>query len=910
MSADQGPRIPGIQPAFHHPSQSVQREVEDEFDFHIEMRAGELIAEGWRPEAARAEAIRLFGDMDDARAYCRQLSERRERRIMRLELLDAVRHDLTFAARSLRRAPGFTLAAVITLALGIGANITMFGIVDRLLLRPPAHVSAPDLVRRLYFTQWSNAEESTDASIGYPAYVALAESMRPVAMVAAYTTMETIIGEPGEGRREEVVLATASYLPALGVRPALGRFFTPEEDAPPIGATVAVISHSLWTEAYGGDSAAVGRTVTLGGKRYRIIGVTPAGFTGADPQRIAAWIPVSAVGGEIVGQYVTAPWHEAKNIGWLRGIARVRSEAAIPEGERLATAGYRRFLETRWSATRVDSTRARATLEPLLLERGPDQTPSARIAVWLAAMSLLVVLIACANVANLLLARALGRRREIAVRMALGAGRTRLVSQLLTEGMLIALLGGGAALLVAHSGGRLVSDILLPGVEWGGAIFDGRMLAATAVAVIGTGLLIGLVPALQASDMNLAGSLKTGAREGGGRRSVTRASLVVVQAALSLVLLVGAGLFLRSLHKARSVDLGFVADRVLAVNLDMTGAGYSNDEAMALYEQLHARVDGLPGVEHASLAFTEPFATNITYDISIPGRDSIVLPPSGPPRVNAVTPEFFATMGTRLIAGRGFTSTDRRGAPMVGIISETMARLLWPGRSALGERVCISELQAKPCFEIIGVAQDARWQTLGEEPGMQMYFPLSQNPATIPLRVLHLRIAGDPAPVIRRVQDLVRQVAPRVLFADVEPLAENLEPEMRPWRVGATVFTLFGALALVLAGLGLYSVIAYDVAQRTREMAVRIALGARAADVLRLIVTQGVRLAGIGIVIGVMIALGAASWVGPLLFDTTPRDPLVLGVVGATLFTVAVAASLIPAWRATRVAPGAALRVE
>jgi predicted permease len=341
----------------------------------------------------------------------------------------------------------------------------------------------------------------------------------------------------------------------------------------------------------------------------------------------------------------------------------------------------------------------------------------------------------------------------------------------------------------------------------------------------------------------------------------------------------------------------------------VTGAGYTTTESLALYEQLYQRLGQLPGVERAAVAFTEPFATTITYDIRIPGRDSVVLPPSGPPRMNAVTPEYFATMGTRLISGRGFAADDRRGAPPVAVVNETMARTLWPGQSALGQRLCI-ELEAKPCFDIVGVAHDARWSSLRDELPMQMYFPLAQNPSQVPLRVIHLRINGDPAPIIRAVRSEIRTMAPRVLFAHVDLLADNLEPEMRPWRLGATVFTLFGGLALVLAGLGLYSVIAYDVAQRTREMAVRIALGAQAAQVLRLIVNQGMRLAGIGIIAGGVIALGAAGWVGPLLFQTTAHDPVVLGTVAVTLFGVAVVASLVPAWRATRVAPGAALRAE
>ena len=903
-------RIRGIRHAFHEPGRPADLEVDDEFAFHLDMRTRELIADGWTPDAARREALRLFGDLDDARSYCRELTERRERHMMRIQRLDGLRQDLAFALRSLRRAPGFTLAAVLTLALGVGANITMFGIVDRLLLRPPAHVGAPELVRRLYFTTTPAGEQLTTANMSYPQYVALGESLAPLGTVAAFYSTEMVLGESEAARRGRVTLATSSYFPSLGVRPQLGRFFRPEEDTPPSGTRVAVLGHRLWMTEYAGDRAVLGRTLTVAGQRFTIIGVAPAGFTGVESQRVDAWLPVSAVGGEIVGRFTDDPWHRARNVGWLRGIARVRSEDAMARAEQMASAGFRRALEARWSPARVDSLRPMVTLEPLLLERGPDSTPAARIAVWLAGMSLLVLLIACANVANLLLARALRRRREIAVRIALGAGRARLITQLLTEGMVIAVLGGAAALFVAHTGGEIVRDILIPGVEWGGSLFDPRTLALAGAVVIGTGLLIGIVPALQVSDLSLVASLKAGARDGGGRRSITRTGLVVVQAALSLILLVGAGLFLRSLHNARSVELGFAADRVLTVRLDMAGAGYSNEEAMAVYDRIHERVARLPGVEHASLAFTEPFETTINYGISIPGRDSVELPPSGPPSVNAVTPGFFATMGTRVVAGRAFTDDDRRGAPLVTVVNETMARTLWRGGSPLGARVCIDEEHTKPCHEIVGVAEDARWASLRDDPPMQMYFPLEQNPSLLPLRVLHLRTSGDPASIIRAVRNEVRQVAPRVLFADVQLLSENLEPEMRPWRLGAAVFTMFGALALVLAGLGLYSVIAYDVGQRTREMAVRMALGAGARDVVRLIVSQGVRLAGIGIVAGLTIALAAGHWVEPLLFELAPSDPLVLGTVAVTLVGVALAASFIPAWRATRVAPGSALRVE
>ena len=905
------PRIPDLRRAFRRPGRRIDVELDDEFAFHLEMRTRDLIAAGWQPDTARLEALRLFGDAEDARLYCRQLGQRREKRTMRTELLDSLRQDLAFAMRSLRRAPGFTTVAVVTLALGVGANVTMFGIVDRLLLRQPEHVRDPELVRRIFFTSVEEGEVSEpEPQMSYPRLQAIARRLGSPNSIAGFYDAPLVIGEREAARRAPVTLATASYFPLLGVRPALGRFFSAEEDIPPTGSRVAVIGHDLWTGEFGGAPDVLGRKLVVAGESFEIIGVAPRGFSGLSHERRDVWVPMSALGENLVGKYSDKSWHEAPNVGWLSAITRIRSPELAREAEAAATAGFREAQEARWGAARVDSTKPRATLEPLLLERGPGGTPSARIALWLAGMSLLVLLIACANVANLLLARALRRRREIAVRVALGAGRRRLVSQLLTEGMLIAVLGGAAALFVAHSWGALVRGILLPGVEWGSTVLDVRMLSVAAAVVIGTGLLIGLVPALQASDLNLVGSLKAGAREGGGRRSAMRSSLVIVQAALSLVLLVGAGLFVRSLDRARSVELGFLADEVLVVNMDIDGAGYSKEESLALYERLYERLATVPGVDRVSVGVTQPFSTTLDYSITIPGRDSVRLPESGPPRMNAVTPEFLATMGTQVVAGRGISPDDRRGSPLVAIINETMARTLWPGRSPIGETICVSEARVKPCHEIVGVVEDARWINLSDAPTMQMYFPLAQNPSDVPIRVLYLRASGDREALVRMIRREVSEVAPKVFFSSITPLSSNLEEEMRPWRLGATVFMMFGTLALVLAALGLYSVIAYDVAQRTQEMGVRLALGAQAWRVVGLIVRQGATLAVVGIGVGGLIALAAGRWIGPLLFATAPHDAGVLSAVALMLLTVALAASAIPAWRATRVSPSTALRSE
>jgi predicted permease len=542
-------------------------------------------------------------------------------------------------------------------------------------------------------------------------------------------------------------------------------------------------------------------------------------------------------------------------------------------------------------------------------------------------MAAIVLAIACANVTSLLLARAVRRRREHALRVALGAARWRLGSQLLTESLVLAVLAGAGAVLVAQWGGAAAGRALAPDAAWGRWGTDPRLLAVAGVAAAAAGLLTGLVPALHAMRAAaaagpLTAALRTGARDGGGRRAPMRDALVVAQAALSLVLLVGAGLFARSLQRALALDLGFAADRVLAVAVDLPGGGTAPAAAgdtaagespeVAAYDRLHARLAALPGVRSASLAMSEPFSTTLDARIALAGRDTLALPASGPPRFNVVTPEYFATMGMRLVRGRGITEADGRGAPPVMVVNETMARTLWPGGSPLGQCVVVREFPGRPCAEVVGVVGDVRVRgaELREGSDMQMYLSLRQDLLKLPLRSLVVRGAGDPAALAAAVRRAVLDEEPRALRVRVRPLAVSLEPVLRPWRTGAATLAAFGALALLLASLGLYAVVAHDVAQRVREIGVRLALGARGGDVARLVVARGVRLAGAGVVLGVAAALAAGRWVAPLLFETAPYDPGVLGGGAAALLAVAALAGALPAWRAARLAPSSALRTE
>jgi predicted permease len=541
----------------------------------------------------------------------------------------------------------------------------------------------------------------------------------------------------------------------------------------------------------------------------------------------------------------------------------------------------------------------------ILSERGPNESSEAKVATWITGVAIVVWLIACANVANLLLARALRRRREIAVRLALGIGRARLASQLVTESVLLALLGGAAGVLIAQWGGALLRAELLPDSTGAAVVTDPRTLVFAGVAALVTGLLTGLAPLVQIRHANLTYDLKAGAREGGIHRSRTRVALLVLQGALSVVLLVGAGLFVRSLSHVRAVPLGYDAAHVAVVDLEMRGVSLDSAGNLALRRRLLAEAQSMPGVTHATTQLTMPFWSMWNMDLHVAGIDSVDR--LGQFDLNAVTPDYFATMGTRVLRGRGITEADRAGAPRSMVVSAAMAKTLWPAGEPIGQCVKVGG-DTVPCTYVVGVAENIKEQSLSDDPGRFYYMSADQFHPD--MGGLFVRTAGDAAssrePIRRRLQALM----PGVSYVNVTPLSDVLGHETSSWRMGATMFTVFGLLALLLAAIGLYSVIAYNVAQRTRELGVRVALGAGTRDVIRLVMTEGMRLALVGVGLGAGIALVIARWVKPLLFEQSPRDPVVFAGVAGVLLAVAALASFLPARRAGRVDPMEALRAE
>jgi predicted permease len=556
------------------------------------------------------------------------------------------------------------------------------------------------------------------------------------------------------------------------------------------------------------------------------------------------------------------------------------------------------------------------TVAPLRYNRAGKESIETRVSRWLVAVAVIMLLIACANVANLFLARATRRRREVAVRLALGVGRGRLIRLLVAESVALGLIGGAAGLVVAFAGGRFVRGVLLPNVAWTDATVDIRVLAVTALTAFLTGVIVGLAPALQGTRLDLTSALKSGVREGGPQRSRVRSILTVTQAALSVMLLVGAGLFLKSLSRVNALHLGIEPDKVLTMALDWGSIGDLAEEAKAserwrrnlFYDEALARVRTLPGVERAAVVVGTPFQSSASIDLRVPGWDSIPKLPGGGPYIRSVSDDYFATAGTRLVRGRAFTAADVAGAARVSIVNETMAKTLWPNRDAVGQCLLIDTM---PCSRVIGVVEDVRRFSLREEPAMQYYIPLGQERALgFGGRKMFIRARGDLATLRESLRDEILGMNPAISYVTLEMLQDSLDPQIRPWRLGATMFGVFGGLALLVAAIGLYSVIAYVVTQRSHELGVRIALGAQVGNIVRLVVRYGVGLALVGILIGTVLAINAGRWVEPLLFDTSPRDPVTFGVVAAVLLLVALVASLVPAWRASRVDPIEALRAE
>jgi putative ABC transport system permease protein len=824
-------------------------------------------------------------------------------------MIDTLIADLRYAVRQLARSPGFTLGVVLTLALGIGANVAMFSVVDRMLFRPPPLLHDPGATHRVYLAQTHTGKEWAGGYMQYARYVDLTSWTTAFARTAAFTEQDLAIGVGTEAREMRVGIVSAGFFGFFDAPPALGRYFTAAEDSPPNGTPVAVLSHAFWQTRYGGRREALGSTLQIGPTLYTIVGVAPEGFVGLWPvQRPVAFIPITSYAGANTVRLRGESWWTTYHWQWLSMLAQRKSGVSVAAANADLTNAFVRSYAAQQPGspgqTPAEIARPHAFVASVLSERGPNESSFAKVATWISGVALIVLLIACANVANLLLARALRRRREIAVRLALGVSRARLLSQLFTESVLLALLGGLAGLLVAEWGGAVLRAQFLAKSSEVSVIGDTRTLLFGGVAALCAGLLTGLAPALtQRGDV--AGDLKAGVREGTFQRSRVRIALLVLQGALSVVLLVGAGLFVRSLRHVRVIPLGYDVDPVLIADLNLRGMQLDSARNVALRRELLQTAQAIPGVEHASRQLTVPFWTTWDLDLHVAGIDSVRR--LGDFDLNAVTPEYFSTLGTRLLRGRGIEAQDGEHAPQVMVVSQAMAKTLWPGRDPIGQCVRVGA-DTVPCTFVVGVAENIKSQQLGDDPGLFYYLSTAQwHPEQ---GGLFIRTRGDAARSAETIRRALQPVMPGAAYVTVTPLREILGERTRSWQLGATMFVAFGALALALAAIGLYSVMAYNVAQRTQEMGVRASLGAQERDLIKLVINEGLRVGVVGVVIGVMIALAGGQWVGPLLFQESPHDPLVFGFVAVVLLGTTVLASFVPSRRAARVDPIVALRYE
>ena len=878
---------------------SIDDETDAELRFHLEQRVNALIRAGRSREQAEREALERFGPYEESRGEILEAARAREERFTMIDRLDGFRQDALYVVRQLRRSPGFTIAVMLTFALGIGANATMFGIIDQVLLRPPAFVKDPGHVVTLAYGRPPRG--FTQKTANYPVYKAIRDRAQGFEQVAATDNVDVPIGRGENAKNISGLLVSANYFPMLGVSPRVGRFFRPEEDVEPMGAAVVVLSYGFWTRQFDRSERAIGSTLDLGDRQFTVIGVAPQGFTGLELSAPDVWIPITAASAL---QPMGRTWASMSGGTWLRIFGRIRPD--VPP-DRAAADAMRVSREAAPNAFFTGPGWQFGVI-PIMSARATEQGAGASVMTLLGAMSLVVLLIACANVANLLLARGLRRRREIAVRLALGVARGRLLRLLVTESLLLALLGGVAAILVAYWGGTLVRRLLLGDLTLDVSPVDARVVLFTALIAVVVGLMTGLFPAIQSSRPNLSDELKAGNREGGGQRSRARNVLLVAQAALCLVLLAGAGLFVRSLAQLAAMPLGVDIDRVLFASMNLRSVGRPQTDVDAIFTRALERVKAIPGVQYAAVAATVPFGRAFGTDIVISGADSIIHSSS---MMNTVTPEYFAALGARLIGGRVFTDRDSEHAPRVVVINEMLANRLWGRGSPIG-RCMRFGTDTSPCAEVVGVVQNVRRQSLFEDSTGSVYFPLAQNRG-LGYRQMIVRPFGDhPTRVIEAVRTAIQTAAPQLPYANVYLASEDqvVRRELRPTRLGASMFGAFGMLALVLAAVGIYAVVSYDVGQRTREMGVRLALGAREADVGRLVVRDGVKVIALGAAIGIGAVLLGAKFVAPLLYQISPRDPLVIAGVSVTLIVVAVSACVVPAWRAMRVDAAVALRSE
>lgn len=886
---------------------SIDADLDDELRFHFEERIEALVASGLTREAARRQALAEFGEVGPVRQSLREIDARLYQTRQRAQRWERWRQDFTYAWRGLRRTPGLSMTIVVTLALGIGVNAILFSLLDHLFVQAPTGISNPGEVRRLYWLGGTErAGSSPLAPFSIPIVDAMRDGLRGISAITAYQQDWQRLGAASEPTTV-VTMAGPEYFALLGVHPAFGRFFSADEERIDVPSPVAIVGGAFWRRTFGGSPAdAIGQTITLNKRQLTVIGVAPSGFAGTDLDATDVWVPLGMLAwlSPAGDQGSGPPWYRARRLYGFQVIAR---PAPGSEGrlEAAATVAAQRGF-----ADAPEGRNVRILSGSLVAARGPAKPEQeASIAVRLGGVAVIVLLIACANVANLLLARSIRRRREIAVRAALGITRAGIVKLLLAESTLLAVAAGIVAMVIAAWAGALLRRLLFPSIHWTSGVLDWRVAAFTTLVTLATGLAAGLAAALRASRADISQTLKTSGREGSIRGSRLRALLVAAQVALSTVLLVGAALFVKSLHAVRGLNLGYDVQRLVTVSAHFErGDSKAQDVARETgLPELAARLARVPGVERVALTSMSPMYGFSFTQVFYASGDTLPRWSDGVPNVTGVSPEYFETIGLRLVRGRNLLASDLQNGG-VAIINRTLARTSWPNGEAIGQCLRLGKPTAS-CLTVIGVVDDARRAQVLEEPVRHVYLPAPGRGDYSPGYVI-VRVPPDQTARLERV---ARQEGAR-LFPGAEigvmRMADILAPQYRPWELGATLFTVFGLLALVVAAVGVFSTLSHDVSQRRHELGVRAALGATLADIVRLVVGQGIRVVVIGALLGVLLALAGGRLIASLLYGVMPTDPWSLSAAMVILVLVAAVASSIPAWRATRADPLEALRAD
>jgi len=805
--------------------------------------------------------------------------------------------DIKYGFRNFLKRPGFTAIAVVTLALGIGANTAIFSLVNTVLLRP-LPVAHPEELREVYGTFHKGADYTIQSYLNYKDY---RDRNDVFSGLIAYRFAPMSVSYEGRSERLWGYLVSGNYFDVLGVQPFRGRWFTPEEDRTPGTHPVTVITYACWQKRFASNPNVVGQSVSLNGRPFTIVGVAPHGFNGTEVAYGSEFFVPMMMAREIEPG---SNWLDNRDSDNIFVVGRLKPGVTTAQAESKLTAIT---LQLAKEYPKENEGRGVRLMTPGLFI--PDIRNSViNFSGVLMGVVGLVLMLACVNLANLLLARATERRKELAIRLAVGASRPRIVRQLVTESILLSLAGGLGGVMLALWINSLVASIKLPTdialnfdlqVDW-------RVLVFALVVSLATGIVFSLLPALQSSRPDLVPALKDEASMGGFRRSRLRNTLVVIQVALSLVLLVCAGLVVRSLQVAARTRPGFNPNNAVALSYDLGLQGYSQDKGQIFHKQVIERTKTLPGVRSVALVTTVPLTLDYSYTgIYVEGgsTNTTDLPTAVP---NWIMPNYFHTMEIPL-RGRDFTDRDDNEESRVAIINESFARRMFPGQEPIGRRFNFSGPD-KPYWEVIGVAADGKYNSLGEAPQMAFYRPLLRdynNSAT-----LVARVAGDPGTVLASLRGELQRLDPTLPLYNVQTLTEHMNVPLFPFRIAATVLGSFGLLAIVLAAIGIYGVMSYVVAGRTREIGVRIALGAARTDVLLLIVRQGMTLAVFGLGIGLLAALAVAQLLTKLLFGVSAFDLTTFIGVSLLLALVAALACYLPARRATKVDPLMALRYE